>query len=303
MTALIQCRIKTSLQRADATSDFLLELGAFSISLQAANEEEVFQFEPDEQPLWQQTEVVAIFPIEEQPLVQSAVTNFVNSNESFTIEAVPEKDWVKETQRQFQPMCFSDESSLQKLWICPSWHEAKDLEGKVVMLDPGVAFGTGTHATTSLCLNWLSQQDLHNQVVIDYGCGSGILALAAAKLGAAKVFAVDHDPQAVAATQQNAEQNQLSDTIIAALPGEIKLPKAPIVLANILAKPLISLQPTLTERLATDGKLLLSGILAEEADSLIACYSEDLSFVAKRQRDEWVALEFNNPAATTEMVS
>ena len=190
----------------------------------------------------------------------------------------------------FKAMQFGD-----SLWICPSWQEPPDPSATNIMLDPGLAFGSGSHATTSLCLQWLADNPVENQRVVDYGCGSGILAIAAALLGAESIDAVDNDPQAVAATKDNCARNGLpEDRVTSLLPDQFdalqRQGSVDILLANILAEPLHSLAPLFATLVRTGGDLVLSGLLAEQAEGIVSRYSEWFSMGEPVQQDDWIRL-------------
>ena len=186
----------------------------------------------------------------------------------------------------YQPMKFAD-----KLWVCPTGQEQYEDGTVCLTLDPGLAFGTGTHPTTALCLEWLASHDLTDKVVIDYGCGSGILAVAAVLLGAKVAHAVDIDPQAITATESNALKNNVSDKIICYLPEQFTPQQADVVLANILAKPLIEMSADISALVKAEGALVLSGILAEQAAAVIEAYQQHIDFNATIQQEDWVRLD------------
>ena len=274
----------TNSEQAEMLSDQLLELGALAIDCHAANEEEIFQVNPNEVQHWQHTLVKALFE-DDETLAQALVFCQANSSiKNLALEDEPDTDWVSLNQQQFPPLCFAD-----KLWVCPSWHDANQLSGKVLKLDPGMAFGTGTHPTTAMCLAFLAEQDLTGQLIIDYGCGSGILGIGAAILGAKQVTAIDHDPQAVLATTNNAAHNQVSEQLTAS-DDSGNTPAADLVVANILANPLIELMPTLTGLTKSGGLIILSGILARDQDKVVNAYQACCDLIESRQQDEWVLL-------------
>jgi ribosomal protein L11 methyltransferase len=281
-------------KNVEAIEEMLLGAGALSISANTASHEEVFQIMPDEQPLWHKTKITALY---DETMFNFQVLDIIEQTLqlqhpiNYQTETVTEQDWVSITQRHFQPQCYND-----ALWIYPSWHEPPSGDA-IVMLDPGLAFGTGTHPTTQLCLQWLAEHPPVGQTVIDYGCGSGILALAAAALGADTVWATDHDPQALESTTNNAKLNnwlqsqQLHIVTAEALPSK----PAPLVLANILANPLIELRPQLEQLVEPQGTLVLSGILTTEIDKITQAYQAtfDISDITTQQ--EWVRITLRKP--------
>jgi ribosomal protein L11 methyltransferase len=216
-------------------------------------------------------------------LSRACVTAGLNAVPDCRIEAVAEQDWVRLTQSQFQPIRVSS-----RLWIVPTWHEAPDADAINVVLDPGLAFGTGSHPTTKLCLDWLDRHLLSGQSVIDYGCGSGILAIAAARLGAGRVTGVDIDPQALTASRYNAEQNRVSATFVGA--DETLPVPADVVVANILSGPLRVLAPLLADLTVPGGTVVLSGILAPQAREVLADYAPWFEMEPPAQDDGWIRL-------------
>ena len=204
----------------------------------------------------------------------------------YSLREVPQEDWVRLTQSQFDPIHIGE-----KIWIVPSWHEAPDESGISLELDPGLAFGTGSHPTTRLCLEWLEKHLVSGSTVLDYGCGSGILAIAASKLGAGEITGVDIDPQSVLTSRENAERNHCDITCY--LPDAFALEanrQYNVVIANILAGPLKTLAPTLTRYIAPGGYMVLSGILEGQADDVIAAYAPFISLSVWRSLEGWVAL-------------
>ncbi|MES2771402.1 MAG: 50S ribosomal protein L11 methyltransferase [Pseudomonadota bacterium] len=285
--------IETDCQHAERLADALLDAGALSASIEdadAGTAAETPQFgEPGSltTPGWTRSRVVALLPAQTvvgELLKQCADAVGLATLPSFTQEQVAEQDWVKLTQTQFAPIQISP-----RLWIVPSWHDAPDAQALVLVLDPGMAFGTGSHPTTRLCLEWLERHVSPGASVLDYGCGSGILAIAAAKLGAGLVRAVDIDAQAVVAARSNAERNAVTlrvDDSADAITGEFDL-----VLANILANPLKVLAPALAAHVRPKGgQLVLSGILLEQAATLIEIYAPYLSLTIDATLDGWVCL-------------
>ena len=207
----------------------------------------------------------------------------LDENTAYKIEQIEDKDWEREWMDNFHPMQFG-----KRLWICPSWREVPDQNAVNVMLDPGLAFGTGTHPTTALCLEWLDGLDLTDKTVIDFGCGSGILAIAALKLGAKNAIGIDIDPQAILASRNNAEQNGVADRLQLFLsddkPADLK---ADVVVANILAGPLKELYPIISQLVKESGDLGLSGILETQAESVCDAYTQSFDLDPVAVKEEW----------------
>ena len=284
--------IETDCQHAEALADALLEAGALSASIEdadAGTAAETPQFgEPGSvtTPGWDRSRVIALLEAgaDASALVAACapLAGLVDIP-SFSQEEVAEQNWVQLTQSQFDPIRVSD-----RLWIVPSWHIAPDPEAIVLVLDPGMAFGTGSHPTTRLCLEWLERTVSTDISILDYGCGSGILAIAAAKLGAKDVLGVDIDLQAVSAAKSNAELN----TVSARFEDSTKEIKGQfdIVVANILSNPLKALAPAICAHVRPGGRLALSGILTEQSDDLIEAYSPYVALSVADSRDGWVCL-------------
>ncbi len=280
---------------APQLADYFSELGAVSVTYTDAEDEPVYEPAIDQTKIWSNTQVTALFEMNADPdVVQTLVFNqFIGSSlETWVYELLQDQVWERAWMEHFKPMKFAD-----KLWVCPTGQEQFDADTVCMTLDPGLAFGTGTHPTTALCLEWLASHDLRDKVVIDFGCGSGILAIAALLLGARHAHAIDIDPQALTATQYNAEKNQVQDRISYYLPEQFVPFKADVVLANILAKPLIELSPVISDLVANQGDLILSGILNEQADSVADAYRQ-LGFVMADavQQDDWCRLDGVNQA-------
>ena len=282
----IQIKINTSDAHAEPISELLIELGAISITFQDTFETPIFEPLPGEIRLWANTDVIGLFPIEidtkrlRQLLSQSSY--FLNEM-NCKIERIEDKDWVHEGLDRLKPLKFGN-----RLWICPSWLEPPDNNAINVILDPGLAFGTGMHPTTSLCLNWLDGLNLDGKTIIDYGCGSGILAIAAIKLGAKKAIAVDIDPQALEATLENAQRNNVNEQISAYLPSNLDNDrKVDLIVANILASPLISMAPHFAAYLKQGGLLALSGIFDSQTNDVVAAYEHDFILDEIVNHDEW----------------
>ena len=267
----------------------LLEAGASSVTLMDAEDQPVFQREPGATPLWKTSSLTGLFPLEQNLQSLLATLQFhprVLNRDSLQIEPLKEQMWERTWMEDFAPKQYG-----KRLWICPSWQSPPDPEAINILLDPGVAFGTGSHATTALCLRWLEQADLRDKAVIDYGCGSGILAIAAARLGADKIHAVDNDPQAIAATVDNSLRNDIPlHKITAYLPKALPKLKADFLLANILAEPLHELADQFANLVKPQGKIVLSGILEEQTEPLIVRYGRWFSLDSPMTEDGWVRL-------------
>lgn len=286
--------IDTSCEHADALADALMDAGALSASIEdadAGTPDEKPQFgEPGSitTPGWERSRVIAL--LDESTDVDElleACTQILGLQAvpSYTREEIAEQNWVQLTQSQFDPIQVSE-----RLWIVPSWHEAPDPNAIVLVLDPGMAFGTGSHPTTRLCLEWLERTVMPGDNVLDYGCGSGILAITAAKLGAEDVLGVDIDPQAVSAACRNAEQNEVTENTRFADSATDVAGQFDIVVANILSNPLKALAPAICSHVRPGGELALSGILEEQAEELIAFYAPYIALQIADCREGWVCL-------------
>ena len=282
--AWIQFVCHTSQAKAEALSEALSECGAAAVTFEDDADQPIYEPDPGETPLWTETRLTALFDAEtEQQQVVDMLSTLVDEVPRFRVEAVEDKDWEREWMENFKPIQFGD-----KLWIVPSWHQAPDESVVNILLDPGLAFGTGTHATTALCLNWLDQAALKGKYVIDYGCGSGILAIAAALLGAERVVAVDTDPQALEATRANAKRNGVE--VEAYLPGDCPDDLCDLLIANILAGPLQNLAPRFANLCKADADLVLSGVLQTQADDVAESYQNWFVMQPAVAKDDWVRL-------------
>lgn len=293
----VSVALEADAAHADTLSDALLAAGAISVSVEdalAGTERETPQFgEPDglgsssATPLWSQSRVIALFdPADDlSGRIEAAVASAgIDLLPAIELADVAEQDWVRLTQAQFEPIRIND-----RLWIVPSWHTAPDADAINLVLDPGLAFGTGSHPTTSLCLQWLSETLRGGETVLDYGCGSGILGIAAAKLGAASVLGVDIDDNALIAARDNAANNGVT---LGLRHSREKLEEGfDIVVANILTNPLCVLAPLLAGRVAAGGRIVLSGVLAPQADQVIAAYAPLLALRVGAEHEGWVRLE------------
>jgi len=287
----------TDASHAEPLCDALMEAGALSASIEDAD-----AGTPDEQPQfgepgsvnspgWQHSRVVALMEPDADAaalLAEAAAAIGLAEVPTFSIEKVAEQNWVQLTQSQFDPIRVSE-----RLWIVPSWHESPDPAAINLILDPGMAFGTGSHPTTRLCLEWLERNVSADCSLLDYGCGSGILAIAAARLGAGSVAGVDIDPQAVEAARANAERNGVT-----ALFADSTQPLAgeyDVVVANILSNPLRVLAPAICAHVRSGGRLALSGILREQAEEIIGIYAQWLPLQVADVREDWVCLAGQKP--------
>lgn len=289
--AWLSLKIAAQDDTADLISDTLMDLGALSAIIEDANaetlDEQPIFGEPGDPPpgIWQKNLVSALFNDDVNvDTVMASLSNSTNiSNLSYSTEHIAEQDWVRATQSQFDPIKITD-----NLWIVPSWHQAPNLDAINIVLDPGLAFGTGSHPTTHLCLQWLSEVVRPNLSVLDYGCGSGILAIAAKRLGAPIVVGTDIDAQAIIASEYNAEQNNVSATFVDA--SQFKSALFDIVVANILSSALSVLAPALAGACRSDGKIALSGILKEQAQDVAAIYAQWFEMDAPIFMDAWVLI-------------
>ncbi len=282
-------------QYLEDLGELLEKFDALSVSYTPATSEPIFGDESVVDRFWKQTAVSALFnqDIDMDILVACVRNRFGTENiVDCRIELLQDSNWIENHKPGFAPMIFGD-----KLCICPSWLARPEGIAYIIELDPGLAFGTGSHATTALCLEWLATNDIQGKRVIDYGCGSGILGLAAAKLGASSVYAVDIESQALLATTSNARNNGLESRIVTALPADMLMQPADIVIANILLNPLITLSTTLSSLLVEGGRLVLSGILSTQTDLCLQTYSRWFEMNQPVFRNEWAMLTGTRKAA------
>ncbi len=283
----IQVKLNATSENAEQISDMLMEeTGALSVTFLDAKDVPIFEPLPGETRLWGETDIVALYDAEtdmDLVIAQLKASTVLDDNFAYKVEQLEDKDWEREWMDNFHPMKFGE-----RLWICPSWREIPEPDAVNVMLDPGLAFGTGTHATTALCLEWLERIDLKGKTVIDFGCGSGILAIAAIKLGAAKVVGIDIDPQAITASKDNAARNGVADQLELFLPQD--QPEnlvADVVVANILAAPLRELSSIITAHVAPGGVLAMSGVLDTQANDVASYYTDNFTLDAIAEQQEW----------------
>lgn len=281
----------------EALSDALLEAGALSVSVEDADAgmpEEQPQFgEPGEHvaPQWQHSRITALLPADTDPaavVAGAAADAALQHPPAYTTSTVEDENWVRLTQSQFDPIRIDE-----RLWIVPSWHEPPDPDAISIVLDPGMAFGTGSHPTTRLCLQWLCRHIHGGETVLDYGCGSGILAVAAARLGAGAVTGVDIDEQALGAAQHNAGRNGVTIALMhSKQPLDARFDR---VVANILANPLCLLAPLLAQRIGPGGRIALSGILTQQAARVADAYRPWLELAVSAEDEGWVLMEAMAP--------
>ncbi|MGR5079794.1 50S ribosomal protein L11 methyltransferase [Photobacterium swingsii] len=283
----IQIKLNATAENAEAIGDMLMEeTGALSVTFLDAQDTPVFEPLPGETRLWGDTDVIGLYDAEtDMEFVLTMLNNspLIADDFAHKVEQLEDKDWEREWMENFHPMRFG-----RRLWICPSWREAPEPDAVNVLLDPGLAFGTGTHPTTSLCLEWLDGQDLTGKTVIDFGCGSGILAIAALKLGAKKVIGIDIDPQAILASRDNAERNGVSEQLELFLPqDQPEGIQADVVVANILAGPLRELSPVIKSLVKDGGDLAISGVLETQAEDVATYYSDEIALDPVAVREDW----------------
>ncbi len=271
----------------DDVEQALLELGAASVTLSDAGDKPILEPAPGETPLWTRIRITALFdgsdPLKPVDTIGPALASKlgVPSLPPHRIETLADRDWEREWLKDFRPMPFGE-----RLWVCPAGLPPGDPDAVVVELDPGLAFGTGTHPTTALCLSWLDALDLEDKSVLDYGCGSGILAIAALKLGANTAVGYDIDPQAVIATRSNAEANAVADRLSVSCDRPAADQPSDVVVANILAGPLVELATEILDLTITGGKLALSGILSNQITEVSAAYSKAIRFDEHRTMEQ-----------------
>ena len=283
----IQIRINATAKTADKVSNMLLGRGAQAVTFMDAKDVPVYEPMPGETPLWGETEVMGLFDAETDPAPTIAFFQQIFGEDvGYKVEQLEDKDWVREWMDHFHPMQFGE-----RLWICPSWRDVPNPDAVNVMLDPGLAFGTGTHPTTALCLQWLDGLDLSGKTVVDFGCGSGMLGIAALKLGAARVIGIDIDPQAIQASRDNAARNGVADQIELYLPADQPQDfEADVVVANILAGPLRELAPLIAGHGKAGSLMALSGVLESQAPELETIYGQWFEMDPTAVKEEWCRL-------------
>ncbi len=285
----LRVRFRVDRKLAEPLGLALEEAGAIAVSIEGREDEHVLQAATEETALWEDCTVTGLFAGDTDlpALVSNLREQFAPASlPEPAIEPLADDDWAESWKAHYHPFRVAP-----GIWICPSWLSPPDPAAVTLMLDPGMAFGTGEHPTTALCLTWLTEQDLSGTTLIDYGTGSGILAMAALKLGAARAIGVDIDAKAVEIARENLIRNGLAGQFTACTPDELPAnASADIVLANILANPLRELAPRLIQLLRPGGQLVLSGMLAEQADDVIATYQGAIDFHPRRERNGWILL-------------
>ncbi|TCB47943.1 50S ribosomal protein L11 methyltransferase [Acinetobacter terrestris] len=285
----LQIHITVDQAQVDFTETLLSSLGAVSVTLDDAENQDLLEPLPGETPLWNKVIVTGIYAQEEgEEIDVDALTTFITAQmpeAPLRHEFIEDQEWERTWMDAYEPIQIGE-----KFWIVPEWMEAPEADAVNIKLDPGLAFGTGNHASTFLCLQWLGQTDVKDKIVIDYGCGSGILGVAALLLGAKKVYATDIDPQAVLATQQNAELNGVLGNLFVGLPDEFneefKAQKADVFVANILAGPLMALAPEFATLVKSEGEFALAGILEEQVADVSSVYSDFFDILQVEKREE-----------------
>jgi len=280
-----QISFEVQKSEVDLISEVLMGLGSLSITCSDAQENDIYEPPVGTTPLWENVTVTALFSSEmSKDSIAKTILEICDVNISDAL-SLKDKVWEKECQKNFPAMQFG-----KKLWVCPSWNIKPELStGAIVIeMDPGLAFGTGTHQTTSLCLEYLDENPPLNLDVIDFGCGTGILAIAAAKLKAKSVLAIDNDPQAVIASNENVNKNYCDDVIntIHSMDQD-NSSRCDLLIANILANPIIELEPLFSGFLKLNGTILLSGIIKEQVEDVVNCYSKNFTDIKLANKDEW----------------
>ena len=290
----VQLTLSSSPENSEFLEDMLLLCGAGAVSMLDGADQPVFEPIKGTTPLWQDTQVMGLFEADTDAdalldyLGNGWKATFANAPfPNYKLEILEDKDWERQWMDRFEPLKFGS-----RLWVCPSWKPVPDPMAVNLMLDPGLAFGTGSHPTTALCLQWIAEQDWQGKTVIDYGCGSGILAIGAMLMGAKRVLGVDNDTQALTATKDNAQRNGIAAQAIPVfLPENTPQEAVDVMLANILAGPLIDMAAHLAELTKARGLITLSGILEQQADAVVKAYSPWFDMHTVASKDEWVRID------------
>lgn len=284
----LQLKIDTTKAQAPVLEELLETLGAAAVLMEDSADQPLLEPPPGATPLWDATRVIGIFTVDSE---MDAIIEFLEAQlgealPAHRVEVLEDKDWVRAWMDHYHPMRFGD-----RLWVVPSWTPPPQPDAVNLLLDPGLAFGTGTHPTTALCMEWLDSLDLQGKTVIDYGCGSGILAVAALLLGAKEAWCVDNDPQALTATRNNAEHNGVGERVHVFMPDDMPDMQADVIVANILAGPLAMLAPVMAAHSHAGTHIALSGIIRPQVDELREVYGEwfDMDGLAIKEED-WCRL-------------
>ncbi|NOY67837.1 MAG: 50S ribosomal protein L11 methyltransferase [Gammaproteobacteria bacterium] len=285
----IQLTLQTDSKQFEQIEDAMMTAGALSVTASDNADQPILEPAPGETPIWDKVCVTGLF--EEDTDIDTAISTIKHSlgvNDLPTLQKsiLEDQEWTRAWMEHFKPMPFG-----KRLWVCPDGFTPPEPEAINMRLDPGLAFGTGTHPTTALCLEWLDSQALENTRVLDYGCGSGILAIAALLLGARSAYCVDNDPQALTATIDNAVKNEVETQVKTGLPDDLPAMQADICVANILAGPLKLLAPTLAQHTRPGGKLILSGILHDQAEDVRQHYQQWFDMSKAVFKEDWTRLQ------------
>lgn len=287
----LQVKLDIAPDQSESYEEILMAAGSAAVTYEDGADQPIFEPDLGTTPLWNKTRITGLFSADHNiKALQSYITEAhqlvfqQDDAPQIHAEILEDKDWEREWMSNYHPMQFGE-----RLWICPSWREAPDPDAVNLLLDPGLAFGTGTHPTTALCLEWLDQQNLVDKDVTDYGCGSGILGIAALLLGAKQTVAVDIDPQALTATNDNLARNNLAPAKLDTyLPEHTPAHQSDVLVANILAGPLVELAPTIAQHVKSGGLLALSGLLKAQADEIVTTYSEWFDLDPIVYKEDWI---------------
>jgi ribosomal protein L11 methyltransferase len=292
-----QLSVQSSAAELEQTEDSLLELGAVAITLSDAKDEPLYEPLPGDTPIWQHSIVTGLFTQERSlEALYDGLIQRLPEHQIHTVKktVVDDQDWSRVHLKYFKRI-----QCAEKLWVVPSWHEAPDPSAVNIQLDPGLAFGTGGHATTALCLSWLGEHDIQNQSVIDYGCGSGILAIAAFKLGASELKSVDIDPQALVASKENARRNNIDPALLnITLPEDFKSEPVDLLIANILSGPLVRFAPKFSGLVKPGGQILLSGILQTQTNDIEKAYLPYFDLDPICIKEDWIRVSGTRRSTT-----
>jgi len=284
----LQLKIDSSKAQAPEIEALLEEIGAAAVLMEDSADQPLLEPPPGATPLWDATRVVGVFTVDSEidAVIEYLEARLGQALPAHRVEVLEDKDWVRAWMDHYHPMCFG-----KRLWVVPSWTPPPEPNAINLLLDPGLAFGTGTHQTTALCMEWLDGLDLSGKTVIDYGCGSGILAVAALLLGAKEAYCIDNDPQALTATRNNAERNGVAERVHTFMPEDMPVISADVIVANILAGPLAMLAPILTSYSHAGTQIALSGIIQSQVAELREVYQQwfDMDGLAIKDED-WCRL-------------